>query len=332
LGELVEAGVVFPMPGRKKLAGETLYEPLTPPQPATTNIVAAATVTRSIFQFNFTLTVCCAPNMRATIKYPVSDRFLANALGRKTGLKPSTPRMLKRELLTIFLLPLLILNSTAQVADFTAEAKAAYEAAQNAYSTNNSSSDAAINLARTAFDYADLAPNDQIRETVANHGIATAKLAISANTNSVAAHYYLALNIGQLARTKMLGALKLLTDMEQELKTVIRLDPKYDYAGGDRTIGVLYAEAPGFSVGDKSKAKIHLAKAVELAPEFPDNHLCYLEAIAKWKDWKLLTEKLADYRATVPKAKEKFTGPEWGYEWHDWTRREKVIQQKLQKR
>jgi hypothetical protein len=220
----------------------------------------------------------------------------------------------------------------AEDVNFTAEAEAAYRGAFAAYDTNKHSTEAAIAVARTAFDYADLAPNDQIRENTANAGMAIAREVIATNTNSVAGHYYLALNIGQLARTKMLGALKLLDDMERELKTVIKLDPKFDYAGGHRTIGVLYAEAPGFSVGDKGKAKVHLAKAVELAREFPDNHLCYMEALAKWHDWKTLTEKLGEYRAIVPAAKAKFTGPEWGYEWHDWTRREKVIAGKLQKR
>lgn len=228
-----------------------------------------------------------------------------------------------------------VLAAPAEAADgvnFTAEAEAAYRAAWAAFETNKHSAEAAIAVATRAFDYADLAPNDQIRENIANAGMAIAREVIAKDTNSVGAHYYLALNIGQLARTKMLGALKLLDEMERELKTVIKLDAKFDYAGGHRTIGVLYAEAPGFSVGDKGKAKVHLAKAVELAPEFPDNHLCYMEALAKWHDWKTLTEKLGEYRAIVPAAKAKFTGPEWGYEWHDWTRREKVIVGKLQKR
>lgn len=220
----------------------------------------------------------------------------------------------------------------AESTNFTAEAEMAYRAALAAYDTNKHSVEAAIAVATRAFDYADLAPNDQIRENTANAGMAIAREVIAKDTNSVAGHYYLALNIGQLARTKMLGALKLLDEMERELKTVIKLDPKFDYAGGHRTIGVLYAEAPGFSVGDKSKAKVHLAKAVEIAREFPDNHLCYMEALAKWHDSKTLTEKLGEYRAIVPAAKEKFTGPEWGYEWHDWTRREKVIAGKLQKK
>ena len=238
-----------------------------------------------------------------------------------------------RSLFALLLLSFGASTLRAQETNFLAQAEEAYRAAQAVYATNQTL-DTAIALSRTAFDYADLAPNDTIRENVANIGIATAKTALATNTNSVGAHYYLALNIGQLARTKMLGALKLLGDMERELKTVIQLDPKFDYAGGHRTIGVLYLEAPGWptSVGNKAKAKTHLEKAVELAPEFPDNHLCLLEAYAKWRDWKSVTDKLADYKATVPAAKQKFTGADWDYEWSDWTRREQVVTTKLQKR
>jgi hypothetical protein len=227
-----------------------------------------------------------------------------------------------------------VLGFAAQEPDFTNQAEAAYKAAQDAYARKSSSPQAAVDLARTAFDYADIAPNDVIREQVANHGIATARAAIAAHTNCVGAHYYLALDIGQLARTKMWGALKLLTEMERELKYVIQHDPKYDYAGGHRTIGVLYSEAPGWptSVGDRKKARYHLEKAVEIAPEYPENHICYMEALVKWKEWKALTDELADYQTAVAKAKEKFTGADWAYDWYDWSQREKLIQQRISRR
>jgi hypothetical protein len=279
--------------------------------------------------------------MRATLKYPESMEFLDRGFARgkcgveciselcrtRCGLKPGLRTWLA---LLAFVFSFNII--AAEGHDFVAEAEAAYRAAQAASSTNQTN-EAAIAVARTAFDYADLAPNDNIRENIANIGIATARSVIASQTNSVAAHYYLALNIGQLARTKMLGALKLLTEMEHELKIVIQLDPKFDYAGGYRTLGVLYEEAPGWptSVGSKSKARANLEKALELAPEDPDNHLSYLEALVKWKEWKLATEKLSDYKAILPAAKQKFTGPDWDYEWHDWAKREQAIQTKLQK-
>ena len=227
-----------------------------------------------------------------------------------------------------------VIGFAGQESDFIDQAELAYKAAQDLYAKKSSSPQEAVNLAHAAFDYADLAPNDVIREQVANHGIAVARAAIAAHTNCVGAHYYLALDIGQLARTKMWGALKLLTEMERELKYVIQKDPKYHYAGGHRTIGVLYSEAPGWptSVGDRKKARYNLEKAVEIAPEYPENHICYMEALVKWKEWKTLTDAIADYQATLAKAKETFTGPEWAYEWHDWTEREKFVHQRIQRR
>jgi hypothetical protein len=299
------------------------------------NTAAIATANRSMFQLNLTLIVCLRSNMRATLNCPCGNRFGTGDLGDQTLAGLSLRKWPGVRRLFIFLgITLLVSLPTyaGEEHDFVAEAEAAYRAAQNIYSTNQSAQ-AGIDAARTAFDYADLAPNDTIRETVANNGITAARTVIASDTNSAPAHYYLALDIGQVARTKMLGALKLLTEMERELKTVVQLDPKFDYAGAYRTLGVLYLEAPGWptSVGSKTKARANLEKALELAPEDPDNHLSYMEALAKWREWKTLTEKLSDYKAIIPAAKQKFTGPDWNYEWHDWAKREQAIQAKLQK-
>ena len=256
-------------------------------------------------------------------------------INKPTRLKAISPeRLWNRAVQALALALVCAIGFAGQESDFADQAEAAYKAAQDVYAKKSSSPQAAIDLARTAFDYGDLAPNDVIREQVANHGIATARAAIAAHTNCVGAHYYLALNTGELARTKMWGALKLLTEMERELKYVIQHDPKYDYAGGHRTIGVLYSEAPGWptSVGDRKKARFNLEKAVEIAPEFPENHICYMEALVKWKEWKTLTDALADYQSALSKAKEKFTGPDWAYEWYDWGRREKLVQMRIQRR
>lgn len=217
--------------------------------------------------------------------------------------------------------------------NYLAHAKAAFESAQGVYATNRQHLPAMIDLARCAFDYADLAPNDDKREELANMGIEAARKAIAADGKSAAGHYYLALNIGQLARTKMLGALRLLTEMEAELKRVVELDRAFDYAGGDRTLGVLYLEAPGWptSVGSKSKARTHLARAVEIAPDFPDNQISLMEACLKWKEWRQLQEQMAAYQKMLAPAQEKFRGPDWANEWHDWDRRWRIIHAKARK-
>jgi|GEM_PF-1921915 len=217
--------------------------------------------------------------------------------------------------------------------DFLARAKTAYESAAQSQSTNTQNLTANLDLARAAFDYADLAKTDRDREPIALRGIAIARQAITLDPNSAAAHYYLALNLGQYARTKMLGALKILTEMERELKRALELDPKFDYAGPNRTLGVLYLEAPGWptSVGNKTKARANLERAVELAPDYPDNHLNLIEALQQWRDTRDLPARLAAYEKLLPTAKTNFTGAQWEDEWSAWDHQWKSIQSKQRK-
>jgi hypothetical protein len=252
--------------------------------------------------------------MRATLKTSVIARLLPLLFCAFTLLCAASP-------------------GRAATTNFIAQAESAYKAAQAVRATNANDLNTLIDVARTAFDFADIVKTDDQRESIAIAGIDAARAAISKNSNSVAAHYYLALDLGQLARTKMLGALKILQDMEAALKRTIELDAKFDYAGGHRTIGVLYLEAPGWptSVGNKNKARFHLTQALTLAPEFPDNHICLMEALLKWHDWNLLHEKITAYQFIIPAAKTNFTGADWDYEWSDWERRFQNIQSKAKK-
>ena len=65
-----------------------------------------------------------------------------------------------------------------------------------------------------------------------------------ANRPMLAAHYWLGMDLGQLARTKSLGALKLVREMEQEFLTARDLDEHLDYAGANRSLGFLTATRP----------------------------------------------------------------------------------------
>ena len=122
------------------------------------------------------------------------------------------------------------------------------------------------------------------RARVAQEGIAACEQVLARHPRSAQAHYYLAMDLGQLARTKSLGALRLLGRMETEYLAARNLDENYDNAGADRGLGLLYSEAPSFSVGSRSKAKVHPQNAVKLAPDYPENRLNLLEAYLKWGD------------------------------------------------
>src|SRR5262245_7942539 len=108
-----------------------------------------------------------------------------------------------RHRLVKFVAPLsaliLALSSVAAETNFLGQAEAAYQAAVQARATNTQSLQAAIDVARTAFDNADLAQTDRQREPIALAGIDAARAAIAKDANSAGAHYYLALCLGQLA-------------------------------------------------------------------------------------------------------------------------------------
>src|SRR6185369_6107731 len=95
--------------------------------------------------------------------------------------------------------------------------------------------------------------------------------AVARASNSAPAHYYLGMNLAQLAQTKFLGALKIVSEMETEVSIVRDLDAKFDDAGADRNLGLLYRDAPAIgSIGSRPKAREHLQSAVKLAPGSPD--------------------------------------------------------------
>ena len=133
---------------------------------------------------------------------------------------------------------------------------------------------AAWQFARACFDLADLATNKTERASLAEQGIAACQQAIARESNSAPAHYYLGMNLGQLARTKGLSALKLVTQMQREFTRARDLEEQLDWAGPDRSLGLLYRDAPAIgSIGSRSKAREHLKRAVELAPRYPENRL-----------------------------------------------------------
>src|SRR5678815_2913387 len=82
------------------------------------------------------------------------------------------------------------------------------EARMNRDAQGTNSVESLWKFARACFDWAELAKTDGSRAQIAEEGIAAAREAIRRKYGSAPAHYYLAMDLGQLARTKSLGALK----------------------------------------------------------------------------------------------------------------------------
>ncbi len=215
---------------------------------------------------------------------------------------------------------------------FAQRAEKHFQEARKKFQANTNDVEAAWQFGRACFDWADFAKNDDQRESIAVEGIAACRQVIARDPKSAPGHYYLAMNLGQLAQTKTLGALRIVDEMEREFKTVRDLDAKFDYAGPDRNLGLLYFEAPGWpaSVGSKARARQHLQRAVQLAPGYPENHLCLLEAYLKWGDKTNLVRELKITEELLPQARKEFTGEAWAQSWLDWDKRWKRIREKAE--
>jgi hypothetical protein len=210
-------------------------------------------------------------------------------------------------------------------------ARQTFEQAKREYEAHPNEPEPAWHFARAAFDSAGAAANNTDRAGFAQQGITACKQALAQNTNLAQLHYYLALNQGQLARTRGLSALKLVDQMEVEFIRAIELDASFDHAGAERSLGMLYRDAPALaSIGSRSKARVHIQRAVELAPGYPENRLILIESELKWGDRKRARSELKLLEDSWPHAHSELSGLEWAGGWSDWTERLEKVKKTLE--
>ncbi len=233
-------------------------------------------------------------------------------------------------MLAFLVLPLLGGVVLARAADRAPRANA-FQQAETQYRAQPENTEAAWKFARACFDEADAATNKQVRATFAERGIAACREALARSSNSAPVHYYLGLNLGQLASTRGLSALKLVSQMESELLSARELDPKFDFAGPDRSLGLLYRDAPSMlSVGSKSKARRCLERAIQVAPHYPDNRLEYIDTLLKWGDHNGALRELKGLEAIWAAAKAEFSAAAWSASWAEWGAKLEQLKNKLQ--
>jgi tetratricopeptide (TPR) repeat protein len=210
-------------------------------------------------------------------------------------------------------------------------AEEAYRAARARYETNADDSTTAWQFACACFDRADAAVTAFSRAAAAGEGINVCRRLLRKAPELAAAHYYLAMNLGQLAQTKTLGALSLVKEMEKEWEAARGLDEHFDFAGADRNLGLLFRDAPGFplSIGSRAKAELHLRRAVELNPGYPENYLNLIETHLKHKQWAEAAAEDEKLRALLPAARKTLSGPRWKDTWEDWDKRQQKILDRL---
>jgi hypothetical protein len=224
-----------------------------------------------------------------------------------------------------------ILAGAAETNDTALQLKKTYHDAYQKYLAETNTADAAWQFSRACFDLADTATNNTQRADYATQGIDAAKQSTAKNNSSAAAHYYLGMNIGQLAETKHnLSALRMVKDMEREFLAAQLLDEHFDFAGPDRNLGLLYEQTPIIvSIGSRTKSRQHLEKAVDLATDFPENQLNLIEAYLKWDYRTEAARQLDELEKILPAARKKFAGDPWAPSWADWNKRLESARKKI---
>jgi tetratricopeptide (TPR) repeat protein len=215
--------------------------------------------------------------------------------------------------------------------NFAACARNNHHQAEKRYRNGPNDAAAAWEFARASFDLADFATNRTERAAIAERGISACRQVIAREPNLAPAHYYLGMNLGQLAQTKSLGALKLVGQMECEFSLARKLDEQFDFAGPDRNLGLLYRDAPALgSIGSRAKARLHLQRAVELAPQYPENRLNLIESYLKWGDRNGARRELQTLEEVWPSARTNLVGAAWAVSWTDWDPRLRKVRKQLE--
>lgn len=216
-------------------------------------------------------------------------------------------------------------EASATNAVFLARARLAYQQAEARLTRHPTDPVAAGQFASACFDLNAFSQNDLDRERLAQLGIDACRRILAENPSSVTGHYYLAMNLGELAqaRAPSLSAYHLVHEVEHEFEATARLDERFDQAGPVRNLGELYFQAPSWplSVGSHRKAREQLERAAALAPGYPENQLNLLEARLKWRERSAAESTLHTIELLWPQARKQFTGPGREKDWADWDAR-----------
>ena len=193
----------------------------------------------------------------------------------------------------------------------------------------------AWHFARAACDLAEAATNETTRASLARQGIAASQAALARDPKSGAAHYYLAMNYGELAQAEApsLAAYRLVHEVEREFKTAAELDETFDHAGPARNLGALYFQAPGWplSVGSKKKAREWFLRAAALEPDYPENQINLAEAHLRWRERADAEKALKSLERLWPAVPTNFPGPAWEILRTEWSHRRDEVRANFKK-
>ncbi len=143
-------------------------------------------------------------------------------------------------------------------------------------------------------------------------------------------YYWRAVNTGIYYRYHVIGYQTGIKQMVADCDKVIVLDPRYDHAGAYRILGELFTQLPQTAgrpdslTRDLARAEEYLRKAIQISPDYPENHLALAEAL-------VALEKFPDAMSALTQAQD--LAPNWKHDvsYNDWRSSSLALQRKIQK-
>lgn len=127
--------------------------------------------------------------------------------------------------------------------------------------------DAAWKLSKAYWYIGNHAGSKPEKKKYFEEGVAAAQRAISIKFNDCRGHFWLGVNYGMVADTAgMFEALGMLDKIKSSVEQAIKIDKNCECGGPQRVLGKLYARAPFFKGGSKTKAIRSLEQSLAACP------------------------------------------------------------------
>lgn len=165
--------------------------------------------------------------------------------------------------------------------------------------------------------------DDKVRESHVRRGLTWVNTSLKANPDGVEGQFYHGVLSGLLGDLDNSYGMDAVKQIEERMTALMERDTDIAHGGPQRVFGVLLLRAPGppASIGSLRNARKHLERAVEIAPNWPENQLYMAEWEFAWASDKDKPEFATQARERLEKH---LLGPDArppagvGYEWDVW--------------
>ncbi|MFA4972694.1 MAG: tetratricopeptide repeat protein [bacterium] len=177
-----------------------------------------------------------------------------------------------------------------------------------------------LESSRKAAESAIRASERSEKKDLAMGGIDSSERCLMAAPENPGCYYWRAVNTGLYHSVHVSDYQKGVKRMVSDCEKVIGIDPDYENAGAYRMLGQLYTRLPqtaihpGSVIRDLDRAEDYLRKAVQISPDYPENHLALAETLLENGKAKEAMEELILSNELAPQWRKDISYEQWRHE------------------